>query len=161
MKKVKVVIIDDEKETCKLMKKALENSGPYTVSTAYNAAQGQILCLQETPQLIILDYVLPDGITGDRIIDLLRKDPQLNKVPVILISGLGEMKYIEKEDRWVWAPEIKSIPQDVPPVLKWHRTSEEVAQTMGAVYYLRKPFSKDRLVKVADYVLEQKSKEEL
>src|SRR5262245_47235165 len=62
----KIVLIDDDKDTCELLKNALEKTGCYQGFTANTAVKGEGLCMAEIPDLIFLDFVMPDE-NGDRV----------------------------------------------------------------------------------------------
>ncbi len=157
---LKIIVIDDEKDVGQLMKKALEQTGLYTVLTAHDGIVGEQLCRVEKPDLIFLDYVLP-GMKGDEIIQSLKSDPATKHIPIVLMSGLGEMSYIEEKDQWKWAPNTKIVQSrgELPEVLKRPNASEEAAEQLGVTVYLRKPFSKKALLEVASEILERKGEE--
>lgn len=157
----KILIVEDEKETCALMKKVLERDGIYSVFTTDNGAEAKKLCAEELPNLIFLDYFVTDT-TGDKIIQFLKSNPKTAGIPIVLTSGLGEMTYAKDQDRWVWAPDVSDVtkPKDIPDMLKWRRFSEEVAESFGVMVYLRKPFSKTTLLNVTRSIIGPKPKNE-
>jgi len=79
-----ILIIEDERDLIRLLKRALGEAG-YATLSATSAESGLKLIRDEAPALILLDIALPamDGLTFLR---LLRKESQ---VPVILLSGRG------------------------------------------------------------------------
>ncbi|HXS99716.1 MAG TPA: response regulator transcription factor [Elusimicrobiota bacterium] len=79
-----ILIIEDERDLVRLLKRCLGEAG-YAVCAAFSAESGLKLARDESPALILLDIALPamDGLTFLR---LLRKESQ---VPVILLSGRG------------------------------------------------------------------------
>ncbi|GAA0198356.1 hypothetical protein GCM10009123_02020 [Kangiella japonica] len=81
----KMLIIDDSKTVCVLLKKMLIQN-QYEVGIALDAEAGLKLAKQHLPDLIFLDIVLP-GINGFQALRELRKDPKTQNIPVIMISG--------------------------------------------------------------------------
>jgi len=157
----KIVVIDDEKDVTLLMKKSLERTGQYTVFTAFDSTEGEQVCLQEKPDLLFLDFILPDG-HGDDLLKKLRKVPELRNMAVVMMTGLGEMSYFDKNEKWRWLPNKKVVQDrgEIPDEIKWHLlTSEEVASQLGVSVYLRKPFSKETLAEVAAEVFAKKEQE--
>lgn len=81
----RVLIIDDSPTVVMAMKKFLRSSGCITLG-AQDAETGLELALQEKPDLIFLDIVLP-GMNGFAALRALRRDPLTHDVPVIMMSG--------------------------------------------------------------------------
>lgn len=81
----RVLIIDDSPTVVMAMKKFLRSSGCITLG-AQDAEKGLELALQEKPDLIFLDIVLP-GMNGFAALRALRRDPVTHNIPVIMISG--------------------------------------------------------------------------
>lgn len=84
--KKKILIVDDEKEIADLLIFHLEKEG-YKTITAEDGETGIELALAETPDLIVLDIMLPraDGLTVCK-----RIRQTLSKVPIIMLSAKGE-----------------------------------------------------------------------
>ncbi|AKE52391.1 Response regulator receiver protein [Kangiella geojedonensis] len=89
----KMLIIDDSKTVCTLLKKMLVQN-QYEVGIALDGEAGLKLAKEHQPGLIFLDIVLP-GINGFQVLRQLRKDPKTKNIPVIMISGnvLATEKY--------------------------------------------------------------------
>jgi two-component system alkaline phosphatase synthesis response regulator PhoP len=81
----KVLIIDDEKRIVDGVKKYYEQAG-FTVLAAYDGNQGYSLAIQEEPDLIVLDLMLP-GMDG---LDVCRKIRQRDDVPIIMLTARVE-----------------------------------------------------------------------
>ena len=84
-KKAKILIIDDDVDFVEATKIVLE-SKPYEVVVAHEGEEGLRKVVEEKPDLIILDVIMPikDGFT---VAEQLKKDPQLSKIPVIMLTG--------------------------------------------------------------------------
>ena len=87
-KKPKILIIEDDKNICDLLKINLELEG-YEVFVSFNGKDGLKKIYQEKPDLVLLDLLLP-GVDGWEICKQLRSDEQTKKIPIIIISVLTE-----------------------------------------------------------------------
>ena len=81
----RALIIDDSPTIIAALKKVLRSAG-YTTLEALDAEQGIELIRQERPHLIFLDIILP-GMNGFSALRVIRKDPLMQHIPVIMISG--------------------------------------------------------------------------
>lgn len=88
MQKPKIVLIEDEVDIAELIKIQAGLSG-YKLLVEYDGLNGFRLIEREKPDLIILDIMLP-GITGLDLCRKLKAHPQLNAIPVIMISAKSE-----------------------------------------------------------------------
>jgi two-component system alkaline phosphatase synthesis response regulator PhoP len=88
--KAKILLIDDDKDFVEATKLVLE-SKPYEVITAYNGSEGLKQAKTEKPDLIILDVIMPvkDGFNAA---EELKKDPELNKIPVIMLTSFADRR---------------------------------------------------------------------
>lgn len=86
-KKAKILLVDDDVDFVEATKTILE-SKPYEVIVAYEGDEGLRKARQENPDLIILDIIMPvkNGFTAA---EQLKKDPQLNKIPVIMLTAFA------------------------------------------------------------------------
>ena len=80
----RILIVDDDPETLRLVRDTLDEAGYAPLATADHGALAQLLA-SEKPALVLLDLVLP-GTDG---IELMGQIPALADVPVIFISGYG------------------------------------------------------------------------
>lgn len=84
----KILIIDDEKEYCELVKQNLELRGDYKVITANSGKDGISAAIREKPDLILLDILMP-GMDGFEALKKLKDTPQTASIPVIMLTALG------------------------------------------------------------------------
>jgi len=88
MKKLKVVTIDDDPDILEVIEATL--SEDYEISKAINGKEAIQKIRSERPDLIVLDYMLPDT-EGIEICKELRKDPLLRHLPILMLTGRGEV----------------------------------------------------------------------
>jgi len=83
----KVLVIDDSLMLLSFVKEILAEAS-YQVTTAATAEEGLSAAASDAPDLILLDYVLPD-MKGDEVCDRLAQNPVTAKVPIVYMSGFG------------------------------------------------------------------------
>jgi two-component system, OmpR family, alkaline phosphatase synthesis response regulator PhoP len=88
MAKEHILIIEDEEDLLALVHYNLVREG-YRVTCAVNGEEGLQAARQELPDLLLLDLMLP-GIDGLEVCRRLRKDSQLQALPVIMLTARGE-----------------------------------------------------------------------
>lgn len=87
-RKSKILLVDDDKDFVEATKMVLE-SKPYEVIVAYDGDEGLAKARQEKPDLIILDIIMPVK-DGFRAAEQIKKDPELSKIPVIMLTSFAE-----------------------------------------------------------------------
>ena len=85
--KVKVLVVDDDPEIVELFVDVLERDGRFEVETANSGYTAGIKTHQFKPDLIILDYMLPD-VNGNVVCKTLREDPQFENTKIVIVSGV-------------------------------------------------------------------------
>jgi CheY-like chemotaxis protein/anti-sigma regulatory factor (Ser/Thr protein kinase) len=94
-----VLVIDDDEVARYLIRKQLEGS-PYALLEASGGAEGVRLARERLPQVILLDFVMPEMGAFD-VIDELKKDPMTRSIPVIIHTSKSlldeERKRLEVE----------------------------------------------------------------
>jgi DNA-binding response OmpR family regulator len=83
----KILVIDDSLMLLSFVKEILSEAN-YQVSTAPTAAEGLASAANDRPDLILLDYVLPD-MKGDDVCQRLTENDATAKTPIIYMSGFG------------------------------------------------------------------------
>jgi DNA-binding response OmpR family regulator/DNA-binding CsgD family transcriptional regulator len=86
------LVVDDSPETLRLLTDALDDAG-MTVMVAMDGAAAMRIVDQITPDIVLLDAVMP-GIDGFETCRRLKRDAGLSNVPVIFMTGLAETEHI-------------------------------------------------------------------
>lgn len=86
----KILVIEDNNEINQMVVNLLSES--YHVAGAYSGTEGLLLFQQESPDLVLLDIMLP-GKNGDQVLSEIRK---VSQVPVIMLTALGEKKLVSE-----------------------------------------------------------------
>ena len=83
---MQVVIVDDNPVNLKLMESLVKRAGDYTPLVFQDSAQGLAWCLENVPDLLIVDYMMPppDGL---EFIRRFREHPLNSDIPVLMITA--------------------------------------------------------------------------
>ncbi len=84
----KVLIVDDEPFILMIVEDKLKKAG-YHVITRRTSSNAMALVKKETPDLVIMDWMLP-GISGLDICKSLGEDPETRGIPVFMLTAKGQ-----------------------------------------------------------------------
>jgi len=119
---VKILIIEDDPLMQRMYQKAFGFDG-YTVVVAGDGVEGLEKIRSEQPTLVLLDVMMPK-MNGLDVLTKIKADPELKKIPVIMLTNLagsadaekallmGAVKYIVKSEQ-----EPKAVVQMVKEIL--------------------------------------------
>ena len=86
--KRRVLLVDDEPDIVKMIRKQLELEG-FDVVVAVDGPEALEKAKAERPDLIILDVMLPHA-SGFEVCDKLKKDERYHDIPIIIYTGKGK-----------------------------------------------------------------------
>jgi len=89
-----ILLIDDDTSLQRLAKACLEGYGKVKISPALNGLDGISMAITNKPDLIILDWVLPD-IQGPEILSELKGHKVTCDIPVLMLTGRNKVGEIE------------------------------------------------------------------
>ncbi|MBI2041928.1 MAG: response regulator [Candidatus Nealsonbacteria bacterium] len=89
-----ILIIEDDKFLRDLIIRKLVQEG-YKTSEAVDGEEGFKKIKEEKPALVLLDLILP-GIDGFEVLAKIKENPELSKIPVMVISNLGQGEDMER-----------------------------------------------------------------
>ncbi len=118
----KIIIVEDEPDTAEMFAEMMRLSG-HQVLKSYGGTPAIALISHEVPDVVVLDVMMPD-LSGLEVLRYMRRDPRLEKIPVIVVSA-------------------KSLPSDIKDGLD-----------AGANIYLTKPVAFQDLNTAVRQVLE-------
>jgi DNA-binding response OmpR family regulator len=119
----KILVVDDEPDVLGMLEVALGRRG-HQVLTAATGMEGLVIAEGERPDLVLLDIMM-EGMDGWEVLKLLKLDPAMHDIPVVMLSARTEPR-----DR------IRGLQE-------------------GAVDYVTKPFSVRELLATIDAVFER------
>jgi len=117
----RILIVEDEPEIAEGLAALLKAKG-HKASVCLDGGDAVARARQEKPELVLLDVMLP-RVSGVDVCRLLRADPRLAKIKILMATGLGRMGDVEE------------------------------AFKAGADDYLIKPFDSERLFKKIEKLL--------
>jgi CheY-like chemotaxis protein len=127
----KVLVVDDEPDVLTFLGTLLRKNG-YDVCEACDGVEGMKRLLEEMPDLVCLDLLMPEK-TGIKMYREMRKDDRLKALPVIMVTG------IEVVDPW----DFKGFKEYI----------HEKASIPPPEGYIEKPIDKDKFLKAVKEVL--------
>jgi DNA-binding response OmpR family regulator len=114
----KIAIIEDDQAISQMYRFKFEADG-YTVETAENGRLGLALAESMKPDMILLDLMMPE-MTGDEMLELLRKSDWGKDIKVIILTNVGEQEI---------PPKIKTLGVN-GVILKADMTPTQVAEVV-------------------------------
>ena len=87
MKRILILIVEDENFLVKALKDNFEAAG-YVVDVALDGEDAIEKVQMSHPDLVLLDLLLPKK-DGFFVLETLKKNPELQKIPVIVLSNFG------------------------------------------------------------------------
>ncbi len=83
----KVLVVDDDPEIVELMVDVFERDGRFEVRTAGSGYDAGVMTQEFRPDMIILDYMLPD-VNGNIVCKTIRQNPLFEHTKIIIVSGV-------------------------------------------------------------------------
>jgi two-component system alkaline phosphatase synthesis response regulator PhoP len=92
----KILLMEDEEIMINLLKKKLSKEG-YEVLVAKDGDEGLKMLkeMKPKPDLILLDIIMPK-LGGFEVMEEMKKDKELQDIPVIIISNSGQPVELER-----------------------------------------------------------------
>jgi DNA-binding response OmpR family regulator len=91
---MKILIVEDDKFLRLLLERKLKNEN-FEVVAAEDGEEALEKIVTEKPDLILLDIILPKK-SGFAVLEEINKDENLRRIPVFIISNLGQSEDIER-----------------------------------------------------------------
>jgi DNA-binding response OmpR family regulator len=86
----RILVVNDQMELIELFRLVLDSAG-YEVRTAHGGVNGLVEAKDFHPELVIVDWVMPD-INGDEVVRRLRGNPDTSSIAILLMSALPEAR---------------------------------------------------------------------
>lgn len=85
--KIRVLVVDDDPDIVELFVDLLERDGRFEVCSASTGYQAGLLTSEFKPDVILLDYMLPD-INGNVVCQTIKSKPEFANTRIIIVSGV-------------------------------------------------------------------------
>ena len=118
----KTVLVIDDSPTVRRLAEIVLTQASYTVYTAEDGDVGIDMTRKVHPSVILVDFVMPK-MNGYKFCKILRSDPDLRDIPIILITSKGE------------------------------EVGQKFEQQFGVLHYFNKPFEPEDLTRKLEEVL--------
>ena len=96
---ITVLIIDDDDFTRHMAKTILEENLQYEILTEASGMDGVDVLFQNTVHLILLDVAMP-GWDGFKTLSVIRENPTLQKIPVIMLTAAADRGSVIKASQY-------------------------------------------------------------
>jgi len=93
--KRKILVVDDDPEIVELIVDVLTRDGKFDVKTASSGYEAGIATQRFRPDLILLDYMLPD-VNGNVVCQTIRRNPEFESIKIIIVSGVVKQDEIDQ-----------------------------------------------------------------
>ena len=90
MEKQTILIVDDEQDLLDMIEYNLRQQD-YDVLTADNGQLGIQIAIENKPNLVLLDVMMP-GMDGIEVCDRMKEDTDLRQIPIIFLTARGDEK---------------------------------------------------------------------
>ncbi len=89
-KRKKILVVDDDPVIVRLLNKLLLNDG-YEFLAAYDGGEGVRMALEENPDLILLDVIMPD-LRGTDVVRVLKESKKTKEIPIVFMTTMINIK---------------------------------------------------------------------
>ncbi len=89
-----ILVVDDSTTNVVLLEAIFYERG-YKIETAYNAKEASAIIDKKTPDLILLDLLMPQ-VNGFDFLKKLRKERNTKETPVIVVSAATDEENVDK-----------------------------------------------------------------
>lgn len=91
---MKILLVDDDETLANVFLTALKKEG-FETSLALTGEEGLQKAINEKPNLILLDQVLPD-IQGNEVLAELKSNTSTKDIPVVILSNFSQEELVKK-----------------------------------------------------------------
>lgn len=94
-KSIKIVIVEDDAMLLKYISASFRTDGGFEVHTAADGEAGEHTIKEQKPDIVLLDVIMPKK-NGFEVLKEIKKDPTTAKIPVIVLTNLGQQKDVDQ-----------------------------------------------------------------
>ena len=93
--RIRILVVADDPEIIQLFTDVLKADGRFDIATAQTGYDAGVLTQQFNPDVVVLDYMLPD-INGNVVCKTIRENPNLSHIKILIISGVVNPTEVDK-----------------------------------------------------------------
>ena len=94
-RKKKILVVDDDPDFLEIAEKILQKIPDVEVKTTSSGFDAGILVAEWYPDLILLDFIIPD-LDGFEVTKKLKSNPKLKKIPIIAVTSISDPDKLEE-----------------------------------------------------------------
>jgi len=123
--KIKILIVDDEPDLVQTLRDRLEMNG-YDIVTANNGKEGLEKAVQEKPNIILLDVIMP-VMDGLEMLEALRKHPECKDCAIIMLTARSQRQDIVRakvcgiQDYVVKPFDLSELVEKIESIVEHHK----------------------------------------
>ncbi|WP_119679442.1 phosphate regulon transcriptional regulator PhoB [Indioceanicola profundi] len=136
-----ILIVEDEVDLVTLLKYNLEKEG-FRVAAANDGEEALLLANEQTPHLVLLDWMLP-LMSGLEVCRQLRRNPKTREIPVIMLTARGEE-----------ADKVRGLNSGADDYISKPFSPTELVARIRAVLRRSSPALSEELLRFADVVMD-------
>lgn len=140
----KILIVDDERDILELIRMHLEHEG-HEVVDAVNGIEALKQAISHTPDLIVLDWMLP-GLDGLSVFKRLRTESRTRDIPIIMLTAKAQQ-----------ADRLTGLELGADDYLTKPFSPRELLLRVNAILRRVKKVTTSSETKVGDYTLDRKN----
>lgn len=91
--KKRILVIDDERDFCRIVKMNLELTNNFQVAFATEGKEGIRLAKETKPDLILCDMLMP-GMSGAEVVGELKKENDTAAIPVVMLTAKADEAFM-------------------------------------------------------------------
>jgi two-component system, OmpR family, response regulator len=91
----RVLVVDDDRDTSRLIKVLLERRGGYVVAEENEPTRAHEAAREFRPDVILLDIIMP-GTDGGEVAARIQADPDFHSIPIIFLTALVTRAEVNK-----------------------------------------------------------------
>lgn len=93
--KAKIVLVDDVKAIIEEEERILQALPGIQILKCLTGASGLKMIVQEKPDIVFLDLMLPD-LNGEQICRAVKAKPDLEHISIIIVTGKGDQEHLQR-----------------------------------------------------------------
>lgn len=90
-----VFFVEDDMFFAKIISRHITQAGGKVIH-AINGQEALTKILESTPDIIVLDLMLPGGVDGFEVLEKVKQDPKTKDLPVVIVSNLDQPADIDR-----------------------------------------------------------------
>ena len=137
----RILLVDDDRNAVKFLSAVLSDNG-YDPVLAHDGSEGLAMVKQSTPDLIVLDVMMPKK-TGFVLFKQLKEDKRYRDIPILMISGVaGVLQELEEHKQETFEKPYDNLREALKQKIQEMREVGSVRPEM----FLDKPVEPDSFI---------------